>query len=240
MVHCCPGIETGHPKTAVKISGGLTHLIRFLQLCSPELFTHLLCCAFDPSYYWLKGKASQVCHTETGPAPGFLSSYSGYRLCSLYTETIKIHINDLWLHTWRICSLEPYFSWPGCCFFVLYRSLSTGNYLAPVIGMFLPQLTLVYILPKQWRSVGAKHKRYRGELQHARHALDALPRRSSCREIRPGGYHLASLFNLELCSMWRDNNMGPLVEDTVEDLRNIQRSLCAVSSAACSGTHGFF
>lgn len=34
--------------------------------------------------------------------------------------------------------------------------------------------------------------------------------------------------------------MGPLVEDTVEDLRNIQRSLCEVSSAACSGTHGSF
>lgn len=34
--------------------------------------------------------------------------------------------------------------------------------------------------------------------------------------------------------------MGPLVEDTVEDLRNIQRSLWEVSSAgsACSGTHG--
>lgn len=30
--------------------------------------------------------------------------------------------------------------------------------------------------------------------------------------------------------------MGPLVEDTVEDLRNIQRSLCEVSS----GTHGCF
>lgn len=165
MVHCCSGIETGPPKTVVKISGGLSRLIYFLQLYSPELFTRLLCWAFDPSYYWLKGKASQVCHTETGPAPSFLSSYLGFWVCSLFTERIKIHINHLWLHTWRICSLEPYSSWPGCWFFfALYRSLSTGNYLAPVIGMFLPQLTSVYILFKQWRSVGAKHKRYRGEL----------------------------------------------------------------------------
>lgn len=34
--------------------------------------------------------------------------------------------------------------------------------------------------------------------------------------------------------------MGPLVEDTVEDLRTIQRSLWEVGSAACSGTHGCF
>lgn len=34
--------------------------------------------------------------------------------------------------------------------------------------------------------------------------------------------------------------MGPLVEDTVEDLRHIQRSLCEVSSAAGSATHGSF
>lgn len=53
---------------------------------------------------------------------------------------------------------------------------------------------------------------------------------------------MASLCSLELLFNVKGDNMGPLVEDTVEDLRTIQRSLCEVSSAgsACSGTHGCF
>lgn len=38
-------------------------------------YTPTVCLAFNPSYYWLKWKASQVCHTETGPAPSGPSSF---------------------------------------------------------------------------------------------------------------------------------------------------------------------
>ncbi len=57
--------------------------------------------------------------------------------------------------------------------------------------MFLPQLIVLYVLLKQWSSVGAKHSNTAGSRLHASHVLfhtEGL----LCREISLGGYHAAS------------------------------------------------
>lgn len=56
-----------------------------------------------------------------------------------------------------------------------------------------------------------------------------------CRKIKLGGCHVALQLKynclLNRCSVWKRDNMGPLVVDTLEELRNIQQSLWDVSPA---------
>lgn len=73
-----------------------------------------------------------------------------------------------------------FFFFAGAVYVLYYMQVGeVEKCLPPVIGMFLLQLTLLYVLSKQWSSLGAKHSNTTEDRQHARHALDVSHRRSS-------------------------------------------------------------
>lgn len=142
-------------------------------------------------YYWLEEEASfQVCHTETGSALWFhyfLSIYGLPCFCCFFSRANmdKLRMLGLWplILKWFFFFVIAY---------LLCWRLPSATCFPPVTGMFLLQLILLYVLSKQWSSLGAKP---RWSCLRA----DSMPgtfwmfykKGLQCSKIRFGGYHVA-------------------------------------------------
>lgn len=60
----------------------------------------------------------------------------------------------------------------------------SGKCWPPVIGMFLLQLTMLYVRSEQWSSFGAKRSNPTGSWRHAGQVLNIFSRRSSLQALR--------------------------------------------------------